>query len=74
MISEGSKWKHKMLAELKAETSRLLARIEDAEKQGEYYSPDHKWAAVKRASMDVSRVGAKLRKGYLATKGTLHGC
>ena len=74
MISEESRWKHKMLDELKIETKRLLARIEDAEKQGEYYSPDRKWSAVKRASLDVNRVGAKLRKGYWATKGTLHGC
>ena len=64
MLSEESRWKHKILGELKMETKRLLDRIEDAERQGEYYSPDHKWAAVKRASLDVSRVGAKLRKGY----------
>jgi hypothetical protein len=57
------KWKDQVLSELEIECKRLMARINKAKKEtGEYSS--YEWAAVKRSSLDLNRVGARLRAGY----------
>lgn len=57
------KTKQQLAAELKTETLRLLQRIEEWEKdQKESWPSSRMWSAVKRATMDVNRVGVEVRK------------
>ncbi len=58
-------WKQQTLDELEQEVRRLASRIEEARKDTEY-TPSRNWAAVKRATLDVNAVGAKLRRGWWA--------
>ena len=53
----------KQLAALRVEAERLIARLDDAGKTAAF-CPDRNWAAVKRASLDLNNVGARLRAGY----------
>jgi mRNA-degrading endonuclease RelE of RelBE toxin-antitoxin system len=55
-------WKLKILDELEQEVQRLSARIVEARKDV-MYARSRNWAAVKRATLDVNAVGARLRKG-----------
>ena len=61
-------WKLKQLAALRVEAERLIARIDDASKTAAF-TPDRNWAAVKRASLDLNCVGARLRAGYYISRG-----
>lgn len=57
------KTKQQLITELKTETLRLLQRIEEWEKdQKEPWSSVGTWPAIKRATMDVNRVGVQVRK------------
>jgi len=58
------KWKKKIIQSLKAEAERLIERINEVEEEDYNALVSYKIAAVKRASLDLNREGAKLRKGF----------
>jgi len=56
-------WKVGRLLALEACASRLLDRIDEAGKDVDQ-NPSKRWAAVKRASLDLNVEAIRLRKGY----------
>ena len=61
------KWKKKIIQSLKAEAERLIERINEVEEEDYNALVSYKIAAVKRASLDLNREGAKLRNGFYKT-------
>ena len=62
-----SEWKKQRIKALKIEAERLLARIDEVEEEDYNALVSYKIAAVKRASLDLNREGAKLRNGFYKT-------
>ena len=61
------KWKKKIIKSLKIEAERLIERINEVEEEDYNALVSYKIAAVKRASLDLNREGAKLRNGFYKT-------
>lgn len=58
-------WRKAILNDLRVEARRLLERIDEADNEYSLNLYQSKGiSAIKRATLDLNRVGVKLRKGY----------
>ncbi len=58
-------WQKKTVEAIKIEAERVLKRIDDYEKKGNYSDwANHQIGAIKRATLDFNKEAVKLRKGF----------
>jgi hypothetical protein len=58
-------WQKKTVLEIKLEAQRVLKRIEEYERSGNFSQyNNHQISAIKRATLDFNKTAVKLRKGF----------